>query len=159
MTVGIGYDVHRLVPGRKLVIGGIHIPHFKGLAGHSDADVLVHALCDALLGAAGLGDIGKHFPDDDPQYKNIYSMKLLKKVSRMIAEKAFQIVNIDATVIAQQPKLAPYIGDMQSAIATALNIEPGQINIKATTTEGLGAIGKESAMAAMCTVMLDPQPK
>ena len=156
MTIGIGYDVHQLTAGRKLVIGGVHIPHSKGLAGHSDADVLVHALCDALLGAAGLGDIGRHFPDDDPQYKNIYSMELLKKVSRMIADQAFRIVNVDATVIAQQPKLAPYMADMQSAIALALNISAARVNIKATTTEGMGIIGRESAMAAMCAVMLDP---
>lgn len=156
MSIGIGYDVHQLTDGRKLVIGGIHIPYSKGLTGHSDADVLVHALCDALLGAAGLGDIGRHFPDDDPQYENIYSVELLKIVGRMIADKSFRIVNIDATVIAQQPKLAPYMGEMQSAIAMALNLNVAQINIKATTTEGLGIIGKESAMAAMCAVMLDP---
>lgn len=156
MSIGIGYDVHQLTDGRKLVIGGIHIPYSKGLTGHSDADVLVHALCDALLGAAGLGDIGRHFPDDDPQYENIYSVELLKIVGRMIADKSFRIVNIDATVIAQQPKLAPYMGEMQSALAMALNLNVTKINIKATTTEGLGIIGKESAMAAMCAVMLDP---
>jgi 2-C-methyl-D-erythritol 2,4-cyclodiphosphate synthase len=156
MTVGIGFDVHQLVAGRKLILGGIHIPHYQGLAGHSDADVLVHALCDALLGAAGLGDIGRHFPDGDPQYKNIYSIELLKEVGRMLTERAFEIVNIDATVIAQQPKLAPYASDMKSALAAALSINTGKINIKATTTEGLGIIGKQSAMAAMCAVMLDP---
>ena len=156
MAIGIGYDIHPLKPGRRLVIGGVSIVHPKGLAGHSDADVLVHAICDGLLGAGGLGDIGRHFPDSDPRYKDICSLELLKKVERMVVNKGFRIVNIDATIIAQKPKLAPYMERMQATIALTLEIAAEQINIKATTTEGLGIIGKESAMAAICAVMLDP---
>ncbi len=154
MRVGIGYDMHRLIPDRKLVLGGIHIPYEKGLAGHSDADVLVHALCDALLGAAGLGDIGMHFPDTDPAYKDADSILLLQRTWEMVSAAYGTVVNIDATVFAQAPKLGPHRNDMAARLAEALGIDVGQINIKATTTEGMGLIGSEAAMAAMCVVML-----
>ncbi|MGE5422342.1 MAG: 2-C-methyl-D-erythritol 2,4-cyclodiphosphate synthase [Ignavibacteriales bacterium] len=154
MRVGSGYDVHRLVEGRDLVIGGVKIPWDKGLLGHSDADVLVHAICDALLGAAGLGDIGRHFPDNDPNYHNIDSLILLRKTSLMLAERGFAVVNMDSTIIAEQPKMAPHIGVMRGRIADALQIDPTYINIKATTTEGLGFTGREEGIAAQSTVLL-----
>ena len=137
MRVGMGYDVHKLVEGRKLILGGVEIPHTLGLLGHSDADVLVHAIMDALLGAAALGDIGKHFPDTDPQYAGISSMKLLAHVRDLIMNEGYVIENIDATVIAQKPKLRPYIDEMEKNIADTLGIALNQINIKATTEEGL----------------------
>ena len=137
MRIGSGYDVHRLTEGRKLILGGVEIPFEKGLLGHSDADVLVHAVMDALLGAAALGDIGKHFPDTDPAYKGADSMKLLSEVRRLIEKKAYFIENIDATVIAQRPKLAGYIPQMKKNIADVLGISEGQVNVKATTEEGL----------------------
>jgi 2-C-methyl-D-erythritol 2,4-cyclodiphosphate synthase len=155
MRIGMGYDVHRLVPGRKLILGGITIPFEKGLLGHSDADVLVHAICDALLGAAGLGDIGLHFPDTDPQFKDIYSIKLLKQTCRMVRDKGFSIVNADATLFAEAPKISPHREQMRNTIAQTMEIEPDQINIKATTTEGLGMIGKGEGMAAMCMVLIN----
>ena len=154
MRVGSGYDVHRLVPDRRLVLGGIVIPFDKGLLGHSDADVLVHAVIDALLGAAALGDIGYHFPDTDPEYKNISSLKLLSLTSRVIQEQKFIITNIDCTVFAQTPKLGPYRNAMTQTIAETLNIQENQINIKFTTSEGLGGIGKGEGISAMCTVLL-----
>ena len=155
MRVGIGYDIHRLVRGRPLILGGVSIAYEKGLLGHSDADVLAHAICDALLGAAGLGDIGMHFPDSDPQYKNISSLKLLSQTCRMLTEKGFRIVNLDSVLLAETPKLGPHRQAMQNNLAKALNINPGTINIKATTTEGLGIIGKGEGIAAMCTALIE----
>ena len=154
MRVGIGYDIHRLVEGRPLILGGVPVAYEKGLLGHSDADVLVHAICDALLGAAGLGDIGMHFPDSDPQYKDISSLKLLSKTCRMVDAKGFRIVNLDAIVFAEAPKLGSQRHDMQAAIAKAMNIMAQQVNIKATTTEGLGVIGKGKGIGAMCVALI-----
>ena len=154
MRIGFGYDVHRLVTGRKLVLGGVTIPYEKGLDGHSDADVLLHAICDALLGAAAQGDIGSHFPDSDPAYKGIYSIDLLARTNRIIARKGLRIVNLDATVIAQAPKLQPYKQEMVAQISKTLKIDADQINIKATTTEGLGFTGQGEGIAAMCTALL-----
>ena len=154
MRIGLGYDIHRLIYGRKLVLGGVTIPHEKGLLGHSDADVLVHAVCDALLGAAGLNDIGFHFPDSDPEFKGISSIKLLSQTSRMLKKKGFRVVNIDSTVFAQAPKLSPYKNEMEKNIARIINIAPDRVNVKATTTEGLGIIGKEDGMAAMCIALI-----
>lgn len=155
MRIGTGYDVHRLVPDRPLVLGGVNIPHAMGLLGHSDADVLLHAISDALLGAAALGDIGKYFPDSDPQYKGISSLLLLGKVGAKLERMHYRIVNIDATVIAQEPKLAPYISTMQSNIAGCLNLRFDQINIKATTTEGLGLTGRKEGIAAQAVALLE----
>ena len=138
MRIGMGYDVHRLVEERKLILGGVEIPYEKGLLGHSDADVLLHAIMDALLGAAALGDIGKHFPDTDPAYKGISSIKLLEHVGRLLEENLFLVENIDATIIAQAPKMRPHIEAMRENVATALGIDIRQINVKATTEEGLG---------------------
>ena len=149
---GMGYDVHQLVENRKLIIGGVDIPYEKGLLGHSDADVLLHAISDALLGAAALGDIGKHFPDTDPEYKGISSVELLRRVGHLLEENHYVIENIDATVIAQRPKLASYIPEMRLNIAKVLGLEPGQVNVKATTEEGLGFTGEglEIAASAVC---------
>jgi 2-C-methyl-D-erythritol 2,4-cyclodiphosphate synthase len=155
MKIGIGYDVHALVDDRKLFVGGVLIPYKKGLAGHSDADVLVHALCDALLGAAGLDDIGTHFPDTDPQYKDISSIKLLEKIAEIIDRANFRLVNADAVVLAEKPRLAPYKAAMQQNMARALNVEARCINIKATTGEGLGFIGNAEGIAAQCIVLLE----
>ncbi len=154
MRIGIGYDVHLLVEGRKLMLGGVEVSFNKGLLGHSDADVLLHAICDASLGAAGEGDIGCHFPTGDPQYKNISSLILLQKVSEIIAKKRMLVNNIDVTVVAEGPRLSSYINAMKEKIAIALNIEKKTINIKATTTEGLGLIGKGEGMAAYAVVSL-----
>ena len=155
LRVGIGYDIHRLIIGRSLVLGGVSIAYEKGLLGHSDADVLVHAICDALLGAAGLGDIGTHFPDNDPQYKDISSLKLLSETCRLLIDRGFRIVNLDATVFAEAPKLAPHRQDMQTILAETMNISPSEVNIKATTTEGLGVIGKGKGIGAMCIALID----
>ncbi|MDM8522379.1 2-C-methyl-D-erythritol 2,4-cyclodiphosphate synthase [Desulfococcaceae bacterium HSG8] len=155
MRIGTGYDVHRLVSGRKLVLGGVTIPFEKGLLGHSDADVLVHSVCDALLGAAGLGDIGLHFPDTDPEFKDIYSMKLLAMTYKLVSERGFSIVNADATVFAEAPKLFPYREEMRKNIADILETGAERINIKATTTEGLGMIGKGEGIGAMSVVLID----
>jgi 2-C-methyl-D-erythritol 2,4-cyclodiphosphate synthase len=155
MKIGIGYDVHALVNGRKLVVGGVAIPYEKGLAGHSDADVLIHALCDALLGAAGLDDIGCFFPDSDPQYKDISSIKLLEKTGEMIDRNKLCLVNADAVLLAEAPRLFPYKKEMQRNIAGALKVDTGCINIKATTGEGLGFIGKGEGIAALCVVLLE----
>jgi len=154
MRVGIGYDVHRLVKGRELILGGVSIPFAKGLQGHSDADVLTHAICDALLGAAGLGDIGLFFPDTDPRFKDISSLKLLVEVDQMIKGKKMSILNLDATIFAQAPKISPYRQAMQHKIASAIRMSPDCINIKATTTEGLGMIGAGEGIAAMCVALL-----
>ncbi len=145
---GLGYDVHRLMQGRKLVLGGVHIPSDIGLLGHSDADVLLHAICDALLGAAALGDIGKHFPDTNKEYHNISSLKLLKRVGIMIQKSGWEINNIDSTVILEKPKIAKYVAAMRQRIGKALNVSPQLISIKATTHEGLGSFGREEGCAA-----------
>lgn len=155
MRVGFGYDVHRLVTGRPLVLGGVPIPYEKGLQGHSDADVLLHAICDALLGAAALGDIGHHFPDADPSLKNIASTELLAKTMRMISAENYRICNLDTVIVAQAPPLAPHRSSMQEAIAPYLHLDPGRIGIKATTTEGLGVTGRGEAIAAMATVLIE----
>ena len=152
IRVGNGYDVHRLVEGRKLILGGVDVPHSMGLDGHSDADVLVHALCDALLGAVGAGDIGKHFPDTDPKWKGISSLHLLKEVMRMC--KDFKLANADSVIVAQKPKLAPYIPEMKKNIAAILDVEADQINIKATTTERLGFAGREEGISAYAVALL-----
>ena len=155
MRVGLGYDVHKLVEGRELILGGVTIPYEKGLLGHSDADVLVHAIMDALLGAAALGDIGKHFPDTDPQYKGISSIKLLEHVGKLLDEHLYVIENIDATIIAQKPKMAPHIQVMRENIASALGIEVEQVNVKATTEEGLGFTGTGDGISsqAICATL------
>lgn len=148
MRIGMGYDVHRLVEERNLIIGGVNIPYEKGLLGHSDADVLIHAIMDSLLGAAALGDIGKHFPDSDGKYKDISSVQLLKEVKKLLEHKGYEILNIDATIIAQSPKMAPHIESMRENIASALKVSVDMINIKATTEEGLGFTGKGEGIAA-----------
>lgn len=154
MRVGMGYDVHRLTVGRKLILGGVEIPWEKGLLGHSDADVLVHAVMDALLGAAALGDIGKHFPDTDPAYKGISSIRLLEHVGKLLEEHGYVIENIDATIIAQRPKMLPHVPKMRENIAAALNIEEDQVNVKATTEEGLGFTGSGEGISsqAICAI-------
>ena len=155
MRIGQGYDVHRLTQGRPLFLGGVKIPFEKGLDGHSDADALLHALCDALLGAAGMGDIGRHFPDTDPAFKNIYSIELLKKTWSIARQSGRAIINIDATIFAEAPKIAPHADQMKQNIAGALAISPDQVNIKATTTEGLGFVGRGEGIAALCVVLID----
>ena len=154
MRVGQGFDVHQLIEGRPLIIGGVTIPHDKGLLGHSDADVLLHAICDALIGAAGLGDIGKHFSDSDPRYKNIDSRILLRNVHRLLADKGYKLVNIDATIIAQTPKMAPYIPAMIENIAQDLEIHINEVNIKAKTAEHLGAIGRKEGIVAEAVCLI-----
>ncbi len=156
MRIGMGYDVHRLTEGRKLILGGVEIPYEKGLLGHSDADVLIHAVMDALLGAAALGDIGKHFPDTDEKYRGISSVVLLRRVAALLEEKCLVIENIDATVIAQRPKLLPYMEQMRSNIAEALGLETDQVNIKATTEEGLGFTGSGEGISAQAVCLLQP---
>ena len=156
MRVGLGYDVHRLVEDRKLILGGVEIPYEKGLLGHSDADVLLHAIMDALLGAAALGDIGKHFPDTDPAYKGISSIKLLEHVGRLLEEENYVVGNIDATIIAQRPKMAPHIPQMRANVAKALQIEESQVNIKATTEEGLGFTGTGEGISSQAICALIP---
>lgn len=155
---GLGYDIHRLVSGRKLVLGGETIPFEMGLLGHSDADVLVHAACDALLGAAGLGDIGEHFPDSDPRYRDIYSIEMLTIVYRKVTENGWALINMDATVFAQAPPILPYKQRMAVRMAKSMSVDHKAINIKATTTEGLGAIGSGEGIAAMCMVLLEAAP-
>lgn len=155
MRVGMGYDVHRLVPERALILGGVTIPYELGLLGHSDADVMLHAVMDALLGAAALGDIGKHFPDTDPAYKGISSILLLEHVGRLIEEKGYIIGNIDATIIAQKPKMAPHIAQMRANMARALRITEDRINVKATTEEGLGFTGEGLGIASQAICLLE----
>lgn len=154
MRIGMGYDVHRLVEGRDMIIGGVKIPYEKGLLGHSDADVLLHAISDALLGAAALGDIGKHFPDSDPAYKGISSLLLLEKVGEMLEEKGFLIENIDATIIAQAPKMRPHIDTMRENIAQALKMDVNHVNVKATTEEGLGFTGSGEGISSQAICLL-----
>ena len=156
--IGHGYDVHKLVAGRKLILGGVEIPHETGLLGHSDADVVLHALMDALLGAAALGDIGKHFPDTDDAYKGISSLELLGRVKALLEKDGYSLANADMTVIAQAPKLAPYMPGMRSNIAKTLNVPEGCINVKATTEEHLGFTGREEGIAAHAVVLLKGKP-
>ena len=156
MRIGMGYDVHRLVEGRKLILCGVEIPYEKGLLGHSDADVALHAIMDALLGAAALGDIGKHFPDTDPAYEGASSMKLLEAVKKLLDEHCFVIENIDATIIAQRPKLLPYMEEMKKNVASALGLTGDRVNIKATTEEGLGFTGSGEGISAQAVCLLQP---
>jgi 2-C-methyl-D-erythritol 2,4-cyclodiphosphate synthase len=153
--IGHGFDVHALVSGRRLVLGGVEIPHDKGLEGHSDADVLIHAVCDALLGAAGLGDIGHHFPDDDPRYRDVDSRILLRTVGERLAEEGWRVGNVDVTVLAQAPRLAPHIDAMRANLAADLQADPAAVNVKATTTERLGFIGREEGIAAESVAMIE----
>jgi 2-C-methyl-D-erythritol 2,4-cyclodiphosphate synthase len=152
---GIGYDLHRLTTGRKLVLGGIEVPFDRGPVGHSDGDALAHAICDALLGAAALGDIGTHFPDTDPQWKDAHSLRFLERVRALLAERGLRIAQIDAVVIAERPKLGPHFPAMREALAKALGIGPGQINLKAKTNEGMDAVGRGEAIAAQAIATLD----
>ena len=154
MRIGTGYDVHKLIESRKLILGGVEIPYEKGLLGHTDADVLIHAIMDAILGAAALGDIGKHFPDSDDAFKGISSIVLLKKVAEIIKKEGYEIGNIDSTIIAQRPKLAPYIPTMRDNIANALGISSSQVNVKATTEEGLGFTGEGLGIASQAICLL-----
>ena len=155
MRIGQGLDVHAFAAGRKLMIGGVEIPYHKGLAGHADADVLLHAICDALLGAAGLGDIGQHYPDSDPQFSEIDSRRLLRDVAQKLAGLKLKVLNIDATIIAEAPRMSPHVGRMAGNIAADLGIAPAAINIKATTTEQLGFIGRGEGIAAMAVALVD----
>ena len=155
MRIGIGYDVHRLVEGRKLVLGGITIPFEKGLLGHSDADVLIHAVCDALLGAAGLGDIGLHFPDTDPKLKDISSMIILSETFNLLKDKGFTVINLDSTIMAEEPKITPFRETIQKNIARTIEIETECVNVKATTLETLGMIGKGEGIAALCIALIE----
>lgn len=154
--IGIGYDVHRFAPRRKLVLGGIHIPHERGLIGHSDADVLLHAICDSLLGAASLGDIGTHFPDTNRRYKNISSLVLLKRVSALLTKNGFSVGNVDATVLLEEPKIKPHVPRMRRAIAKAIGIPQSRVSVKATTNEGLGFLGRGQGCAALAVAALVP---
>ncbi len=157
MLIGIGYDVHRLVEGRPLVLGGVQIPFEKGLDGHSDADVLLHALMDALLGAAGLGDIGHHFPPSDPRYKGADSLELLREVVALLAAEGYRPVNVDMALLAERPKIGPYVEQMRERIAGGLGLPPRRVGIKATTNEGLGFVGEGKGMAAYAVALLDTQ--
>ena len=154
MRIGIGYDLHRLVEGRKLILGGVTIPFEKGLLGHSDADVLIHAVCDALLGAAGLGDIGLHFPDNDPNLKDISSMIILSKTYNLLKDKGFTVINLDSTIMAEEPKITPFRETIQKNIARTIEIEPECVNVKATTLETLGMVGKGEGIAALCIALI-----
>lgn len=155
MRVGLGYDAHRLVAGRPLILGGVEIPYHLGLQGHSDADVLAHAIGDALLGAVGAGDLGQHFPDRDPAYKGISSLILLNKIMTIVRERGYHLINVDATVVAQAPKLKPYISQMVATLAQTLRISPEAVNIKATTTEKMGFTGTGEGLAAYAVVLVD----
>ena len=159
MRIGQGFDAHALKAGRKLVIGGVTIPHDRGLEGHSDADVLLHAICDALIGAAALGDIGKHFPDSDARYKNVDSRQLLREAAAMIANRGWHVVNVDSTIVAQAPRMAPHIPAMVANIAADLRISADDVNVKAKTTEKLGFTGREEGIAAEAIVLIAPNPK
>lgn len=159
IRVGFGYDAHRLVAGRPLILGGATIPYERGLDGHSDADVLLHAICDALLGAAGLGDLGHHFPDTDPELEGISSIKLLTRIGGMVRNAGFELQNVDSTVVAQAPSLAPHIQSMIVAIAEALEVSPGQVSVKATTTEAMGFTGRGEGIAAYAVAALKEREK
>jgi 2-C-methyl-D-erythritol 2,4-cyclodiphosphate synthase len=156
MRVGFGYDIHPLGKGRKLILGGLDIPHTQGLVGHSDADALVHAVCDALLGAMGEGDLGRHYPSSDPRYKDISSLTLLEDVSGMLGKKGFRLVNLDTVIIAQAPRLGPHLDAMRARIAGVLNVEETQVNVKVKSGEGLDAVGREEAIAAHAICMIAP---
>ncbi len=155
MRIGIGYDIHALVNDRNLILGGVTIPFQKGLLGHSDADVLIHAICDALLGAAAKGDIGTHFPDNDPRYKDVSSLKLLSATMDILHLARYDVINIDCTIFAQAPKLSPHRESMETIIADTIDLDPNRINIKATTTEKLGVIGEGKGIAAMCVALIE----
>lgn len=155
MRTGIGYDIHRLAPDRRLILGGVAIEHSTGLLGHSDGDVLLHAIMDALLGAAALGDLGAHFPSDDPELKGASSLGLLSRVADLVGNAGYVVSSVDATVIAQAPRIAPHTGAMRDAIATAMGLDPGRVSVKATTNDGLGAIGAGQAIAALATALLE----
>ena len=155
MRIGTGYDVHRLVEGRKLILGGVEIPYEKGLLGHSDADVLAHAVMDAVLGAAALGDIGKHFPDTDEAYKGASSIELMERVCEILSEEGYRVVNVDSTVIAQRPKLAAYLEEMRQNMADALGVDPDRVSVKATTEEGLGFTGAGEGIAAQAVCLIE----
>jgi 2-C-methyl-D-erythritol 2,4-cyclodiphosphate synthase len=154
VRVGSGYDIHRLVPGRKLILGGVELDYPLGLLGHSDADVLTHSLCDALLGAIGLGDIGEHYPDTDPTWKDVSSLVLLADVVKKMKDTGFELINCDLTVLAQRPKISPYKAEIRKKIARTLGVSIDRVNLKASTTEGLGCVGREEAIAAMSTVLV-----
>jgi len=154
IRVGFGYDAHRLVVGRSLILGGVDVPYHLGLQGHSDADVLIHAACDALLGAAGMGDLGSHFPDTDPELEGVSSVVILKKIAAMVRNEGFELQNLDTTVVAEKPKLAPYIETMKARIAEALGVNTTQVSVKATTTEGMGFTGRGEGMAAYAVAVL-----
>jgi 2-C-methyl-D-erythritol 2,4-cyclodiphosphate synthase len=154
MRVGFGYDIHPLGKGRKLILGGLDIPHTQGLVGHSDADVLVHAVCDALLGAMGEGDLGRHYPSSDPRYKDVSSLRLLEDVSRMLAKNGFRLLNLDTVIIAQAPRLSPHLDAMRARIAEVLKVEGTQVNVKVKSGEGLDAVGREEAIAAQAICMI-----
>jgi len=156
MRVGIGYDIHPLGKGRKLILGGLEIPHTQGLIGHSDADALVHAVCDALLGAMGESDLGRHYPSSDPRYKDISSLTLLEDVSGMLVKKGFRLINLDTVIIAQAPRLGPHLDAMRARIAEVLKIEGSQVNVKVKSGEGLDAIGREEAIAAQAMCLIEP---
>ncbi|MBP8980790.1 MAG: 2-C-methyl-D-erythritol 2,4-cyclodiphosphate synthase [Syntrophobacterales bacterium] len=158
VRVGIGYDSHRWSPGRRLVLGGVNIPHPQGLVGHSDADALVHAVCDAVLGAVGAGDIGTHFPDTDPTFRDISSLLLLGRVKEMVAVRGYRVVNVDATVIIEQPKLRPYVSGMIKNIAEALALAPEAVSVKAKTNEGMGFVGSGEGIAALAVALVTPVP-
>jgi 2-C-methyl-D-erythritol 2,4-cyclodiphosphate synthase len=155
MRIGQGYDVHALVAGRRLVIGGVEIPYHKGLAGHSDADVLLHAICDALLGAAAMGDIGSHYPDSDPQYSEVNSRELLRATAKKLVAAGFKIINIDSTIVAEAPRMAPHVARMTGNIAADLGINPAAVSVKATTTEALGYIGRGEGIAAQAIALIE----
>ena len=156
MRVGFGYDIHPLGTGRKLILGGLDIPHTQGLIGHSDADALVHAVCDALLGAMGEGDLGRHYPSSDPRYKDISSLALLEDVSGMLGKKGFRLINLDTVIIAQAPRLGPHLDAMRTRIADVLKVEGAQVNVKVKSGEGLDAVGREEAIAAQAICMIAP---
>jgi 2-C-methyl-D-erythritol 2,4-cyclodiphosphate synthase len=156
MRIGHGYDAHRFKASRRLVLGGVTIPHHQGLEAHSDGDVLIHAICDALLGAAALGDIGRHFPNTDPSLKGIDSRALLRRVTELVHEEGFEVANVDATLVAEAPKLAPFVAEMRARLGADLGIDPSRVNVKATTTEGMGFTGEGQGMAAYAVVLLTP---
>ena len=156
MRIGIGYDIHRLEAGRKLILGGVEIPHGKGLAGHSDADALVHALCDALLGAMGRGDMGTYFPSTDPRYKGISSLALLEEVRRMLDDGGFRVVNVDTLLVAQAPRLGPHLAAMAERVAKTLRVDPGIVNVKVKSGEGVDSVGREEAIAAPAVGLIEP---
>lgn len=156
MRIGQGFDIHALTEGRKLIVGGVTIPYERGLLGHSDADVLLHAICDALIGAAALGDIGKHFPDSDPQYKGVDSRKLLRETAALLKKNGWRVANLDATIIAQEPRMAPHIAAMVANIAADIGVASGDVNVKAKTTEKLGFTGRGEGIAAEAVVLIEP---